>query len=141
MALLDRRAGHVQRALDGALGLVVHTRRRVDRVQAQVEEVVEAQPRGDQPGLSGRAQLVEPADRGPVLVRSDVQVVDRLEQVRHDAMDDMLGARVALVAVESADGLQEALDYRGIEDLDAHACTSLRLLYVDRKSTRLNSSH
>src|SRR3546814_14539917 len=42
----------------------------------------------------------------------------------------LLGARVALVAVESADGLQEALDFRGIEDLDAHACTSLRLLYV-----------
>src|SRR3546814_12218542 len=90
MALLDRRAGHVQRTLDGARGLVVHARRRVDRVQAQVEEVVEAQPRGDQPGLSGRAQLVAPADRGPVLVRGAVQVVDLLEQVRPDAMDALL---------------------------------------------------
>ncbi len=119
-ALGLRGAGDVERALDGARGATGALGLGVDGVLAHVQEVVEAQARGEQAELGLAAQGVEQVDGGPVLLLGDVEVVDQLEQVGDQAMHDLLGALVAALLVEAGDGLQEVLDLGGVENLHGH---------------------
>ena len=61
-AVRDRRAGHIERSFDRAWSRVVDAEFRVDRIEALVKEVVEAQAGRNQACLPGRADIVEPGD-------------------------------------------------------------------------------
>jgi hypothetical protein len=119
-ALRHGRARHVERPLDGARRAIGHAQRGVLGIHAHVEVPVEAQPGRQQPRLAARTELVQVGDAGPVFVGRDVQVLDGLVQIRQDAVDDLLGARVAAFLVQAAGQAQEVLDFLGVEDVGAH---------------------
>ena len=85
----------------------VRPARCVGFVEADVEQAVEAEAGGDQPGLAARGQAGEPVDAGPELVGLDVEVVDGAEQVADDAGGDLVHARVAVGPVRVRDALEQ----------------------------------
>ena len=119
-ALGFRRAGHVQRALDGAGRAIFNAQFLVLGVHAHVQETVQAQAGGEQTGFATSAQGVQVRNTGPVFVRCDVQIVNGFEQVGQQAVHDLFGAWVAATLVQAAGQTQEVLDFRGVENLDGH---------------------
>ncbi|MNC46339.1 hypothetical protein D3C75_953540 [compost metagenome] len=108
----DGRAGNVQRAFDGARGATAQACLGILGILQQVEEVLDAQPRHQQPGLATTAQAVEVVDGMPELVLADFQVFDQPCGVLQQALHDALQARAAGI-VAKACGLFEELLYLG----------------------------
>jgi hypothetical protein len=113
--LRERCARDVERTLDGARGAALDARLALRRVRAKVEKGFEAEAGHQQADLVPLAELGQVTHRRPELVRLDVELLDRLEQVRHDAVDDALQPSIALVVTETADLSQEVPHFRGLE--------------------------
>ena len=116
-ALLKRSVGDPERALDGARRAALEAGQALLLVEAEVEEVLEAEAGGEQAALVGLADLADVADGGPELGRSDVELLDGLEQVAHDALDDLLQARVAAGLVEAGELVHQIGDRAGLEQM------------------------
>jgi hypothetical protein len=101
-ALLLRRAGDVERALDGARRAALDAGAALLLVELDVEEGLDAEARDEQAGLVGLAELRDVGDAGPELVGRDVELLDGAHHVLGDAADDRLDARVAGVASRPA---------------------------------------
>jgi hypothetical protein len=112
-----RRAGDVERALDGARRPALDPGRPLLGVDAQVDEVLDAQPRHEQPELVGLAGLGQVAHRGPELARGDVEVLDDPAGILDDAAHDLLDAGVAGLGREARDLVEQGLRLGGISDL------------------------
>ena len=102
-ALLERRVGDPEWALDGARRAALEAGQALFFVEAEVEEVLETEAGGEQAALVGLADLADVTDGGPELGRGDVEFFDGLEQVAHDALDDGFQARVAGRLVEAGE--------------------------------------
>src|SRR5690606_22882256 len=66
------------------------------------------------------AQLADIVDRGPELFRSHVEVLDHLEDVAHDAVNDLLGARFASFSVLASIFVQQFLYFLCVLCLYGH---------------------
>ncbi len=106
LSLGQRRARDVERPLDRARRARGPVGGLVGLFLADVDQAVEPQARGDQANLAAGAQAGKPIHAGPELVGLDVEVVDRAEQVRHDALRDLPDPFVARVYLGTVDQVQ-----------------------------------
>ena len=118
-----RGAGHVERAFDGARRAASALGFGIDSVLAQVKEVVKAEPWRKQAELGLAAQGIEQVNTRPILFLGDIEVVDQLEQVAHQAVDNLLGAVVAAGLVETGDSVDKFLDFGSVKNLHGHGVT------------------
>ena len=88
-ALRQRRAGDVQRPLDGARGAAGEPGATLGLVEAQIEEMFEHDARHDQSELVLLARLREIGNAGPELIHRDVEIVDSLHNVEKEAIDHL----------------------------------------------------
>ncbi|MCY1486141.1 hypothetical protein D9M68_197800 [compost metagenome] len=128
LAFAQRRAGHVQRAFDGARGAAGMAAFGVPGVAQQVEEVLDAEAGHQQAGFAAPAQAVQVVHRGPELVVADLQVFDQLRGVLQDAQHDLLHARAALVVAEAGGFLEELPDVGRVGNPDSHVAPHRSLL-------------
>jgi hypothetical protein len=87
-------------------------------VLAHVQVVVEAQARGQQGGLAVLAQIVEVVDGTPEFFRGDVQILDELEDIVHDAVNDGFYPLVAAGLVQTGYFFQQCCDFLSVHGLD-----------------------
>jgi len=120
LALADRRAGHVERALDGARGATGEADLLVLGVLQQVEEVLQAEASNQQAGFVAATQAVEVVDSQPELVLGHFEVLDDPRHVIDDAQHQLLDAGITAVVVVAADLLEEVLNLRGLGDFHGH---------------------
>src|SRR6202048_46475 len=119
-SLRERRSRDVERTLDGARRAALDAGLALRLIGAKVEEGLEAEAGHQQADLVRLPELGQVTHRGPELVRLDIELLDRLEQIRHDAVDDALHALVALVVPKTAYLAQQVLHVSGFEQQIAH---------------------
>ncbi|MCY1237310.1 hypothetical protein D9M72_500000 [compost metagenome] len=109
-----RRAGHVERAFDGARRAAGQPGAGFGLVGADVQEALQPQAGGEQAQFLGRACLGEVLDALPHFAGAQVEVFDRLEQVRGQAHHHLLHARVgrALRARGDDKAVNQGVDFR-----------------------------
>ncbi|MCY1175057.1 hypothetical protein D9M73_152790 [compost metagenome] len=120
LALGDRRAGHVQRAFDGARRAAGLAGLFVFGVHQQVEVVLQANTGHQQPGFLARAQHVEVVDGFPELFRGHGQVFDDVHRITQDAVDQRLGPWIAGVVEQAAGFFEKFLDFGSVGNFDVH---------------------
>ena len=104
-----RRAGNVERALDGARRAAFQAGAALGLVQTQVEEGLQAKAGHQQSDLVGLAEHGQVAHGRPELVRLHIEILDGAEQVGDHALHDLLQPRIALVVVQAADPVHQCL--------------------------------
>ncbi|MNF84434.1 hypothetical protein D3C84_667950 [compost metagenome] len=116
----QRRAGHVQRAFDGARGAAGLAGLLVFGVHQQVQVVFQAKACNQQAGFLACAQLVEVVDGFPELLRGHLQVFNDVHRIAQDAVDQRLGPWIALVVEQAAGVFEELLGAGSVGNSDVH---------------------
>ncbi|MNE57466.1 hypothetical protein D3C80_1524330 [compost metagenome] len=116
----QRRAGHVQRAFDGARGATGLAGLLVFGVHQQVQVVFQAKACNQQAGFLACAQLVEVVDGFPELLRGHLQVFNDVHRIAQDAVDQRLGPWIALVVEQAAGVFEELLGAGSVGNSDVH---------------------
>jgi hypothetical protein len=66
---------------------------------------------------------------GPDFIGRHVEVVDGFEQVAQEALDDLLGASIAVLASEVGSGRKQVLHFLRIEHFHAHVCSWISIFW------------
>src|SRR5690606_23254393 len=119
-AFAQRRAGNEQRALDGARGAARQAGGLVLGIHADGQVLVHTQTGRQQCCLVVLAQLAYIIDRGPEFLRSHVEVLDQLEDIAHEAVNDLLQASIATFGVQARYLVQQFFYFFGMHGLDGH---------------------
>ena len=122
LGLRERRAGDVERALDGAGRAALDAGLALGLVHAQVEEGLDAEAGDQQAGLVGLAEPGDVGDAGPELVGLDVEVLDGAEHVLRHAADDRLDAGVARGRADAGDAVEQRLHVGVVDEGFGHWC-------------------
>ncbi len=88
-------------------GTGLDTRRPIGLVRANIQQPIEPEPGGHEPGLACGAQPAQPRNPRPEFVGLNVESIDRLIKIRHDSPHQRANPCIPLPGSGPADELEK----------------------------------